>query len=91
MLRSMFVSENEKTITIEGFSEKITIRPLSANEKEQSRLEDSIGSFSFLCTKVVDFGLVRVGDNKKPVEGWGAALYTDVIHTISEKILDITS
>ena len=98
MERSAFVSENQKSIKLDGFSEQIIIRPLSADERGKSLITSSsrvTGQKPVVRksnSKAAEFGIVRIGGTSKAsVTKWRNIVHADVIQAIGKEIWAITS
>ena len=98
MPRSVFVSKNAKTITIDGFKEDIVIRPLSAEEQHNSYIQPGRSNVGQTPTrrrsnsKAAEFGIVQIGDMKRPPNAtkWRDILHSNVIVEAGKAIWEIT-
>ena len=92
MPQSAFVSKNEKSIRVDGFSEEIIIRPLSATEKGKATHRSSLAGRTTTTksnSDAAEFGIVSIGGEKHP--NWSRVLHSGLIAAIGKEIWDITS
>ena len=92
MSRSIFAHKHHKTISLEGFDEKVTIRALSA--AQLSRVDD----FSILDDPTLkertaaSMGIVKIGDkiDNEDID-WSALLGARTLVAIGIEVLDFTA